>query len=109
MTTDFIFGTTTGSSGLATRMLFDKLKEGEDFVVIDPKASTYPMSKAKAKKRLIAAGLRPSEANALVREVAGRPNQGTTLRAAMRHHKRHGRQWFPWDTLIVIKSKERNA
>ena len=109
MTSDFIFGTTSGSSGLCMSLLADKLRAGEEFVFIDPKASIYRMSKTKAKRRLMAAGLRPAEANTLVHEVAGRPYQGTALRAAMRHHKRHGRKWFPWDTLVTIKSKERNA
>ncbi len=109
MSTDFILGTSFGSSGLSMQMIFDALKSGDDFVVFDPKAFNYPMSKTKAKKRLMAAGLRPSEANALVHEVAGRPYQGTALRTAMRHHKRRGRQWFPLDTVIVIKSKVRNS
>jgi len=97
---DSMTNLTVGSSSVAMRLVFDKLRAGEDFMVIDPKASTYQMSKTKAKKRLMAAGLRPSEANALVRKVAGSHHQGKTLRAAMRHHERHGREWFPWDTLI---------
>lgn len=48
---------TVGSSSVAMRLVFDKLRAGEDFMVIDPKASTYQMSKTKATKRLMAAGV----------------------------------------------------
>lgn len=103
MTTNFIFGTAGNLSGFPIIMLFEKLQTGEELVFLDPKASTYAMSKTRAKNRLMAAGLRPAEANALVHKVEGKPFQGTALRAAMLHHKRHGRKWFPWDTLIVSK------
>jgi hypothetical protein len=101
MTTDFIFGTTSGcSTGFAMRLFLDKLQKGEDFVVFDPKASIHLVSRNKAKKRLMASGLSPSKANALVRDFAGRPFQGAALRSAMRHHSRRGSKWFPWDTFI---------
>lgn len=73
---------------------------GMNFTFFDPKGSSYAMSKAKAKKRLKAAGLSPAQANALVRSLAGKAFQGRVLQNAMRHHKRHARKWFPWDLLI---------
>lgn len=72
----------------------------ENAVFFDPKGSAFVMSKAKAKKRLKAAGLRPSEANALVQEIAGQFHQGRTLRDAMRHKKRKAKKWFPWDAVV---------
>ncbi len=69
---------------------------------IDTKPSISRLSKTKAKKHLKRAGLRPSEANALMREVAGKScvYQSASLADTMRHHKRLCDKWFPWDTFI---------
>jgi hypothetical protein len=96
----FIVGTTSsGSTHWGDKVLFAMACENKPFVYVDPKASIYPMSRRKAKKRLMAAGLRPAEANALIREIAGQACQGFRLRAAMKHHFRKF-DWFPWDTCV---------
>jgi len=91
------FAPTRAGKGLG---LLATLALATNFTAIDPKGSAYAMSKAKAKKRLKAAGLSPAEANALVRRIAGHGYKGYELQAAMRNHKRHGKKWFPWDSLI---------
>jgi len=96
---NFVLGYSGGSS-IYTMLLMRKLASGEPFTVVDPKASIISVSRARAKKRLKAAGLRPAEANAIVRECAGRVGRSHVLRAAMRQKKRHASAWFPWDILI---------
>jgi hypothetical protein len=97
----FIIGTTSsGSTRWGDKVLFAMACENKPFVYVDPKASIYPMSRRKAKKRLMAAGLRPAEANALIREIAGQACLGFRLRAAMKHHFHKGKDWFPWDTCV---------
>lgn len=97
--TDLIFGTTGGAAFIG-RSLAERLATGENVLIIDPKAQVTKVSRGAAKKRLRAAGLKASEANWLVRELVGKTLQGMALRAAMRHHKRHGKTWFPWDAYI---------
>lgn len=96
-----IFGTTrTGKTNTHAAMLFAHISSGHVVTILDPKASIYAISRRKAKKRLRAAGLSPAQANALVREIAGRTEQGYRLQRAMKHHRRHGDRWFPWDTCV---------
>ena len=98
---NFVLGTTFGGgSSVYTMLLMRKLASGEPFTVVDPKASIFSVSRTWAKKRLKAAGLRPAEANAIVRECAGRVGRSHLLRAAMRQKKRHAGAWFPWDIVI---------
>lgn len=97
----YIFGTTgTGKTRTMDALLFEQIARGKNIGIIDLKASIYPLSRRKAKKRLMAAGLSPARANALIREIAGRAEQGHRLRGAMKHHRRHGDRWFPWDTCV---------
>lgn len=95
-----ILGIAPTRAGKGIGFLNDALALGGNFQFFDPKASISVMSKAKAKRRLKAAGLSPAEANALVRRLAGKIYQSHVLQEAMRHHKRHARKWFPWDLLI---------
>jgi DNA helicase HerA-like ATPase len=96
-----IFGTTSaGVTNTARRLLFEKLRRGEPFLIFDPQGYYVEMSRRKAKKRLTAAGLRPAEANAIVRRLVRKLGVSLTLRGSMRHKRRSSEKWFPSDTVI---------
>jgi hypothetical protein len=98
----FIFGTTGAGSTYLT-LLYERMKAGETFQFVDPKGSYTVISRRKAKKRLMAAGLRPSEANRLVASLAGSAWAGLRLREAMRHKRRSSVRWFPFDVTISAR------
>lgn len=78
----------------------------QGIIIIDAKASMFKISKRKAKRRLMEAGLAPSEAGRIVKLASTSWYPATSLRNTMRHHKRHGAKWFPWDSVIMNEQRQ---
>jgi hypothetical protein len=97
-----IFGTTSAGS-THMRLFYERMKAGWEFQFVDPKGSYTYISRRKAKKRLMAAGLRPAEANKLVASLSGSAWAGLRLRQAMRHKRRSSARWFPFDVTISAR------
>lgn len=98
-----ILGATRSGKSLAPDLA--KLLLSGELRIVDPKMSATRLSIGKAKARLMAAGVRPALAGRIAHSVAGHLLQCFVLRAAMLHHKRHAKDWFPWDVLVQPPGK----
>jgi hypothetical protein len=85
------------------RLFYERMKAGWEFQFVDPKGSYTYISRRKARKRLMAAGLRPSEANKLVESLSGSAWARLRLRQAMRRKRRSSARWFPFDVTISAR------
>lgn len=82
--------------------MWNAIANQESVVFVDPKASIYPISRRRAKRRLMRAGVTPAAAARTVEEAAaaGYLRAPQILQSAMRTGKRHASRWFPFDTII---------